>query len=211
MPMPDRIYAYNLLQINSAQSMFTPEFLQRVDAQAPLQLLRDAYAEAAASGQLNRMLALDLRFTLADNDLYKVSSMCGLAGIEVAYPMLNDALVAFSTRLPEALKLKGMKLRYFFKEALRDFLPIEIINKRKHGFGLPIGVWMRSHPALRDLAYDALDALASRGVVQRPFIGHLIDQHRTDNAAYWGNEIWVLSQLELWLQAHGFPRGRPLL
>ena len=211
MPMPDRLYAYNLLELHSAPVMFTPEFLQRVDVDTPLGLIRDAYVHAAASGQLNRMLALDLRFTLADNDLYKVSSMCGLAGVDVAYPMLNDALVAFSMRLPEALKLKGRKLRYFFKEALRDFLPLEIINKRKHGFGLPIGVWMRSHAPLRDLAYDALDALVARGVVQRSFVAHLMEQHDVDNAAYWGNEIWVLSQLELWLQAHGFPRGQALL
>jgi asparagine synthase (glutamine-hydrolysing) len=211
MPMPDRIYAYNLLQLNSAEAMLTPEFLHVIDVETPLGLLRDAYVHASATGQLNRMLALDLQFTLADNDLYKVSSMCGLAGIDVAYPMLNDALVAFSTHLPEELKLKGRKLRYFFKEALRDFLPIDIINKRKHGFGLPIGVWMRSHPPLRDLAYDALDALAGRGVVQRSFITHLTEQHHADNAAYWGNEIWVLSQLELWLQAHGFPRGQALV
>jgi asparagine synthase (glutamine-hydrolysing) len=211
MPMPDRIYAYNLLELRSAHAMLTPQFIARIDVETPLQLLRDAYLNASASGQLNRMLALDLRFTLADNDLYKVSSMCGLAGVDVAYPMLNDALVAFSTRLPETLKLKGTKLRYFFKEALRDFLPVEIINKRKHGFGLPIGVWMRSHPPLRDLAYDALDALVARGVVQRPFVAHLMEQHHADNAAYWGNEIWVLSQLELWLQAHGFARGQPLV
>jgi len=47
--------------------------------------------------------------------------------------------------------------------------------------------------------------------VQRSFVAHLTEQHHADNAAYWGNEIWVLSQLELWLQAHGWPRGRALL
>ena len=40
------------------------------------------------------MMALDLRFTLADNDLYKVNKMCGWSA-DVAYPMLNDELVAF--------------------------------------------------------------------------------------------------------------------
>ena len=53
---------------------------------------------------------------------------------------LDDALLEFSCRLPVEYKLRGLKLRWFFKEALRGFLPDEIITKKKHGFGLPFGV-----------------------------------------------------------------------
>ena len=154
---------------------------------------------------------MDLQFTLADNDLYKVNKMCEMVGLDVAYPMLNDELVAFSARLPVHLKLKGTKLRYFFKEALKDFLPPEIIAKHKHGFGLPIGVWMQSHAPLKTLVYDAVRDLASRGVVRSEFIDRVMSEHKSGHAAYWGGEIWVLSQLELWLQSHGWPAGQPLV
>jgi asparagine synthase (glutamine-hydrolysing) len=136
--------------------------------------------------------------------------MCELAGVEVAYPMLADGLVAFSMRLPAHLKLKGTRLRYFFKESLRDFLPREIIAKRKHGFGLPVGIWMRTHAPLQNLVYDAVRALGTRGIVKPSFIERIIAEHQADYATYWGGEIWVLSQLELWLAQHGYPPGQPL-
>jgi len=210
-PLPDRLHAYNMLRRNPLDSVFTEEFIEQVDPDTPLNLFRGVYEAAHAQSPLNRTLALDLQFTLADNDLYKVNKMCELVGLDVAYPMLNDELVAFSARLPPNLKLRGTKLRYFFKEALKDFLPREIIAKHKHGFGLPIGVWMQSHAPLRELVYDAVHALGSRGVVRPSFIDQLMSEHRFGHAAYWGDQIWVLSQLELWLQAHGWASGKRLV
>jgi asparagine synthase (glutamine-hydrolysing) len=148
------------------------------------------------------MLALDLPITLADNDLPKVSRMTELAGVEVAYPFLSDELVAFSLRVPSRLKLKGRQLRWFFKHALRDFLPREILTKPKQGFGLPFGVWTREHPGLRDLARQSLDALKGRGLVRPEFVDELWDLHQNVHAAYYGVMIWILMILEQWLQAH---------
>jgi asparagine synthase (glutamine-hydrolysing) len=209
-PVPMRLHAYNMLRRNAPESVFTADFLASVNPATPLDLLTDVYDGAHAHGPLNRMLALDLQFTLADNDLYKVSRMCELAGVEVAYPMLADGLVAFSMRLPAHLKLKGTRLRHFFKESLRDFLPREIIAKRKHGFGLPVGIWMQTHAPLRGLVYDAVRALGTRGIIQPSFVERIIAEHQADYATYWGGEIWVLSQLELWLAQHGYPPGQPL-
>ncbi len=204
-PMPERMHAYNMVVRTSAEAVFCDDFLATVAPDTPAQLFGAVYRSADARGWLNRVLAVDLRYTLADNDLRKVSSMCDLAGVAVDYPLLDDDLMAFSGRLPAALKLKGLRLRWFFKEALRGFLPDAILRKRKHGFGLPIGVWMRTHAPLRTLMYDAVDSLASRGIVRRSFVERLIAHHRADAPAYWGGEIWVLAQLELWLQAHATP------
>ncbi|HAF54216.1 MAG TPA: asparagine synthase, partial [Thauera sp.] len=65
----------------------------------------------------------------ADNDLPKVIGTTQLAGVEVAFPLLSDELTDFSTTLPPEWKLKRLTLRWFFKEALRGFLPDEIIAK----------------------------------------------------------------------------------
>ena len=211
LPVPMRVYAHNMLQRSGFANVFTPEFLSRVDAAMPSKLLCGVYDDADAQSVLNRMLAVDLQFTLGDNDLYKVSRMCEMAGVEAAYPMLDDDLVAFSLRLPSRLKLKGRRLRWFFKEALRDFLPPEVIVKRKHGFGLPVGLWMHSHPPLRELGYGAVRALGMRGVIRPDFLERMMASHQDDDAAYWGNELWVMSQLELWLQHHGWAAGRALL
>src|ERR1700690_1348054 len=103
--------------------------------------MREVYFRTHGDHPVQRMMHLDLKFTLADNDLRKVSRMAEIAGVEVRYPMLDDDLVALSGQLPPDYLVKGPYLRWFFKQALREFLPTVIINKSKHGFGLPFGVW----------------------------------------------------------------------
>jgi asparagine synthase (glutamine-hydrolysing) len=184
--------------------MFVPDFLATVDMQEPRTLLAQAYHGAHAGTLINRMLALDLRFTLADNDLPKISRACELAGVEARYPLLDDAVVAFSAGLPPRLKLKGTRLRYFFKESLRGFLPEEIITKTKHGFGLPFGPWLQTHRPLRQLALDNLSDLKSRGIIRPEFIDELTSTHVESHAGYYGSMVWVLMMLEHWLKRHPF-------
>jgi len=204
LPMPARYDNYNLLERLGPANMFVPDFLATVDMQEPRTLLALAYHGAHAGTLINRMLALDLRFTLADNDLPKVSRACELAGIEARYPLLDDAVVAFSAGLPPRLKLKGTRLRYFFKESLHGFLPEEIITKPKHGFGLPFGPWLQTHRPLRQLALDSLADLKSRGIIRPEFIDELTSTHVESHAGYYGSMVWVLMMLEHWLKRHPF-------
>jgi asparagine synthase (glutamine-hydrolysing) len=202
-PMPARLETYNFIQRMTPQALFTPAFLARVDTGHPPALLEASYEEAPAHTLVNRMMYLDWTITLADNDLRKVGRMCGLAGIDVRYPMLDDALIDLSLRVPAALKLRGRTLRWFYKQALRDFLPPEIIAKTKHGFGLPFGVWLAESAELQQLVYGSLEALKGRGVVRPDFIDRLCASQRDEHAAYYGDLVWVLSMLELWLTEHG--------
>jgi asparagine synthase (glutamine-hydrolysing) len=148
------------------------------------------------------MLAYDWRFTLAANDLPKVSGTTRLAGEAVEYPFLDDDLVDFATRLPPALKVRGLTLRYFFKEALRGFLPDEIIRKRKHGFGLPFGPWLRRNAPLRKMAQNALEGLSERGIVRRELVQELFSTRLAQHPSYFGEMVWVLMMLEHWIAAN---------
>lgn len=199
-PMPARTETYNLLERYGHEEVFTREFLATVDTGQPLFLLNEVYHHAHARSLINRMLAFDHKFTLADNDLPKVVKACELAGMEAAFPFLNDEMVAFSARLAPDLKLKGTRLRYFFKEALRNFLPDEIITKQKHGFGLPFGVWLQSHKPLQSLAADSLSDLKSRHIVRAGFIDKLLGEHLDEHAGYHGTMVWVLMMLEQWFR-----------
>ena len=149
--------------------------------------------------QLNRHLAFDWRYTLAEADLPKVRGTTGMAGLNVGFPLLHPEVLAFSMKLPQHYKLKGLKLRWFFKEALRGFLPDEIITKKKHGFGLPFGVWVVRDPALHALAADALASLGTRGIVRPEFITRLLTTHLPAHPGYYGEMVWILMMLELWL------------
>lgn len=201
-PMPGRYDNYNLLERLGAANVFTTEFLASVDIQKPHLDTAKMYQQAHAETLINRMLALDFKYTLSDNDLPKVTRSCELAGVSVRFPLLDDAVVAFSATLAPGLKLKGTRLRYFFKEALRGFLPDEILTKTKHGFGLPFGVWLRTHPVLQQIAFDSLTDLKKRGIVRAAFIDELTSTHVQSHANYYGTMVWVLMMLEQWFKHH---------
>jgi asparagine synthase (glutamine-hydrolysing) len=200
-PLPGRLESYNFLQRSPLAEVFEADFLASVDIAEPILLHREAYERTASQSAVDRMMHLDLKFTLADNDLRKVSRMCEVAGLEARYPLLDDALVEFSGEIPASLKVKGMKLRYFFKQALKDFLPAETLAKPKHGFGLPFGVWLKEHGELADLAHESLAAFERRGILRPSYLKGLLTQHEAAHATYFGVMIWVIMMLEQWLAA----------
>ena len=201
-PLPDRLQMYNMLLRLGAENILTPEFLAQTDAMGPLQQQRKVWAQAGGNASaLNRMLAFDWRYTLAESDLPKVCGTVHLAGLRVGFPFLDRRLLDFSLRLPTAYKLKGLKLRWFFKEALRGFLPDEILTKRKQGFGLPFGVWVNRHEGLRSFATESLHSLGQRRIVQTTFIDQLLKELLPAHPGYYGEMLWILMMLEQWLRA----------
>jgi asparagine synthase (glutamine-hydrolysing) len=201
-PMPDRQELYNLLLRVGPSQVLEPALLDAVDIGAPLREQQAVWRHAEAASEIDRNLAFDWRYTLAESDLPKVCGSTALAGVGVGFPFLDDRLLAFSMSLPPEYKLKGLKLRWFFKEALRGFLPDEIIAKRKHGFGLPFGVWALRDEGLRGLSNDLLRSLGTRGVVQPDFVRRLQQDLLPAHPGYYGEMVWILAMLELWLRAH---------
>ena len=200
--MPDRLQMYNLLLRLGVADVLTPSFLASVDLDGPARQQRMVWNASRTESQVNRTLAYDWRYTLAESDLPKVRGTTELAGIGVGFPFLDARLLEFSQRLPVDYKLRGLKLRWFFKEALRGFLPDEIITKKKQGFGLPFGVWLTRHTALKKLAVESLGSLSTRGIVQPAFISTLIDQRLPEHPGYYGEMVWILMMMEQWLQHH---------
>lgn len=201
-PLPERLWFYSFLEQTDPESVFSADFLSSVDRSGVAKVLKNTYDSATAASALNRMLHLDWQITLADNDLRKVGQACALAGVRVEYPLLDDAILDFSTGIPSAWKLQPGSLRKFYKEAMRGWLPDATLNKAKHGFGLPFGVWMREHAPLRELAHDKVIRLGDRKIFSRQFLETAIRQHQTGHASYFGELVWVLCALELWLEAN---------
>jgi len=206
-PLPERLESWNFMYRTDLGSMLDPGFRAAVDPRAPLAVMAEVYASTDSRSLLHRMLNYDWHYTLSDNDLRKVGTMCALGGVRVAYPMLDPRVLDLSIRVPPRMKMKGLELRSFFKQAMQGFLPVEILNKTKHGFGLPFGVWLKSHARLGDLIYGLLTDLKARRIVSAAFLDDLIVQHRGGHASYFGYAIWDLAMLEAWLQAHGARPG----
>ena len=209
--MPDRMETYNLLSRIGVAEVLHPDLLGEIQPGNPLDLIRAAYDGADAEGIVNRMLARDMRFTLADDDLVKVRGACDLAGVDAVFPFLDEGVVDFSLTLPSRWKVDRTRLRPFFKEALSDFLPPAVISKSKHGFGLPFGVWLVGDKGLRELAGDSLATLAGRGIVRADFLDRLMTRYLAEHPGYYGTMVWILMMLEQWFQTRAAPVSMPAM
>lgn len=201
-PMPARLQMYNLLLRLGPAEVLSPAFLASIDQQSPSRHQREVWNEVSDASELNRTLAFDWRYTLSESDLPKVRETTRLAGVGVGFPMLNRRLLDFSLTLPGDYKLRGLKLRWFFKEALRGFLPDEILAKKKQGFGLPFGVWLTQHSALMDLAKNSVQGLAARGVLRADFVKPMFQTLLREHPGYYGEMVWISMMLEQWLRTH---------
>jgi asparagine synthase (glutamine-hydrolysing) len=199
-PLPERMESYNLLLRLGVGEVFEKDFLARVDVSGPLEQQRRVWQQVHGASSLNSLLAFDWRYTLAEADLPKVCGSAALAGVAVGFPFLDRRVVDFALSLPSDYKLKGLKLRWFFKEALRGFLPDEILTKKKQGFGLPFGVWTIRHAGLRAFVRDSLRSFAQRGVVNPRFTDELLESRLPQHPGYYGDMVWILVMLEQWLR-----------
>jgi asparagine synthase (glutamine-hydrolysing) len=203
-PNPRRILSYNFFLNADVSKIFESDFLVESAEPTWLAIAEEHFRSARASSELNRLLYMDMKMTLADNDLRKVSGTAELAGIRVRYPLLDTRLAEFSGRIPTNLKLKGMEKRYIFKRAMKGILPEKILHKKKHGFGVPLGQWFLHDNGLKSLVNDVLSdpRTRQRGYFRPGFLDELVGLHQRENAGFYGEIIWYIVALELWHREH---------
>jgi asparagine synthase (glutamine-hydrolysing) len=208
---PRRMFSYDPMLSEPLTELLTDDFFAAVAADDILAAAEARYNHPApGTSELNRLLYLDLKLAIADNDVRKVSGMTELAGIKVRYPFLDIQLAEFSGRIPSRLKLRGFQKRYIFKQALADFLPPEVLNKTKHGFGAPVPVWMRTDPGwhgfIGDLLHDA--RTRQRGYIKPVVFDRFWRQLADDGASFYGESLWPWLMLELWHRGQESNGGR---
>lgn len=203
-PAVDRFFAYQMYFRDHADEYFSDDFAGSVEREFPLEMPRRHYERAGDIANLNRLLYIDLKLAVSDNDLFKVNRMAETQGIQVRYPFLDPYVAEVAGKIPANLKLKGWSKRYIFKKAFRNLLPEEILQKKKHGFGLPTGDWLRHHAGFRELARSLLlDARSvQRGYFRKPALERLLKLHDEEKSSYYGSQIWTFMMLELWHRHH---------
>ncbi len=169
----------------------------RVDV---LNLYRAAFAATNAQDPLNRMLYVDTRFYLPNDMLVKVDRMTMAHGLEAREPMLDYRLVEFAASVPPGLKLKYLfKKKYLLKKAMQGKLPDQILWRKKAGFNVPNGRWIKGD--LKAFVTDHLSPIRVRetGLFDPQSVDNLLHDHfseRADNS----HQLWGLLSLMLWFQ-----------
>ena len=151
------------------------------------------------NGSLNRYLAFDQRYYLADDILQKVDRMSMAHSLEVRPPFLDHRIVEFAARLPEKMKIDGRQHKVVLKSLMRDKLPPCVLQRRKTGLDIPTHDWLRG--TLRPLLMDTLSAAAidETGLFRREQIEFFIKQHM-ERRANLGYHLWGLLILFLWIK-----------
>jgi asparagine synthase (glutamine-hydrolysing) len=142
-------------------------------------------------------MATDVSSYLPYDLLVKVDITSMANSLEARSPFLDHEVMEFAARLPVKIKMRGRRLKYLLKRAFADLLPAEIVNRRKMGFGVPVGQWFRG--PLRELLRDALLSRQSvdRGYFRQTAIQQLVAQHLEARADH-TFQLWNLLMLELW-------------
>jgi asparagine synthase (glutamine-hydrolysing) len=198
--LPERMEASNLLHGYGRSEVVESSFMAGVDPTAPAGALNQSWWASDGVSQVNQMIALDLKYSLADRQLPGACRACDLSGLDIAFPFLGDAVVAFAARLAPHQKLDGERLGPFLRDALRGIVARKInqANDEPAAGELPFGYWLQSDDRIRALAFDSLSDLKRRGIIRAGFIDTLLATRLAEEPAYHGRMVWLLMMLEQW-------------
>ena len=172
----------------------------------------DAFAPAlerwedAPGGAAESMSRVDLQTYLVEL-LMKQDQMSMAASIESRVPYLDHELVEYTMSIPASRRLSGFRTKAILRDAVRDVVPRSILERRKMGFPVPLGRWLRdpARPILDELVLGPR-ALA-RGLFEPAVLRALVADHRLGEADH-GERLWLLINLEIW-QRLFFDREEP--
>ncbi|MFN0084841.1 MAG: asparagine synthetase B family protein, partial [Blastocatellia bacterium] len=152
---------------------------------------------APAMAPADMAMSLDVNSYLPFDLLVKVDIATMAHGLEARSPFLDHEVMEFAARLPAEMKLRRGRLKHLLKRAFPDLLPPENVNRRKMGFGVPVGKWFRG--PLRELLCDTLfsERAARRGYFQTEEVRRLVNEHLESRADH-AFQLWNLLFLELW-------------
>jgi asparagine synthase (glutamine-hydrolysing) len=187
--------------------LFTREARAEFAAEPAAEPMMEFLAEMPRGvAPLEKLLALEQRFFLADHNLIYSDKMSMAVGVEARVPFLDADLVELAARIPAAVKQRHGVGKWVLKQAMASHLPRDIIHRPKSGFGAPVRRWI--HKDLRPLVRDVLSpgSLSRRGIFDPAAVGALVEDNDAGrlDASY---TLLSLTCIELWMRQFIDGRG----
>lgn len=178
------------------RQLLNPDVLKILNEYSTSDLFHKIYKTAPAEDHLSRIQYLDIKTYLCEDILTKVDRASMAVSLEVRCPLLDHVFMEYAARIPSKLKRVGKDGKHIFKRALKDYLPNDILYRKKMGFGVPILEWLRSN--LRDYSREIiLNGPASQTYLQRDYLEKLWNEHQVgirDSST----KLWSIMMLNLW-------------
>ena len=178
--------------------LYSEDLKRKLAAKVALSERFQKYAERVTTGEdLDVLLYLDSKTYLPGDILTKVDRMSMATSLETRAPLLDQKLIDFVTRIPAALKIVGKETKHIFKQAIRDLIPEEVMNRPKQGFGIPMSTWINQElrAKIRETLGDSLTR--QRGYFDYSYVELLLKEHERGRRDH-SKALWALLMLELW-------------
>jgi asparagine synthase (glutamine-hydrolysing) len=150
---------------------------------------------------LCRLVDVDLQTQLPDDLLMLTDRMSMATSLECRVPLLDDAIVDLASSLPPEMLVSGTRLKVALKQALRGVLPDEIIDRKKRGFGAPIGAWLKSELSANIDVTLGEGRIRQRGFFDWQVIQEMKQKHLSNKEDY-TDHLLALMNFELWSQIY---------
>ncbi|MDT7604715.1 MAG: hypothetical protein QOF61_2712 [Acidobacteriota bacterium] len=187
----------SVFDTEAKDDLYTAEFRARMMPHHAADFLSPWFARANGAGVVDAALLADTMTYLPNDLLVKVDIASMANSLEARAPFLDHHVIEFAASLPEELKLRGRTTKYLLKKVLRKLLPAENLDRRKQGFGVPIGHWFRGEmqPFLRETLLS--EKSLRRGLFKPEAVRRLVEEHTTGQRDH-AHRLWTLLMLELW-------------
>ena len=118
-------------------------------------------------------------------------------GVESRVPYLDEGVLGVVSQIPNRLLVKNFKTKHFMRLVVRDLLPREIVERKKHGFNVPTSTWLEGE--LKEVAEQFLgeNSVKKRGYFNSGHVQNVLRNYSKSKGLY-GRQFWSLFALELW-------------
>jgi len=197
----DYAYARRLISFSPDHKnrIYSDYFRSEIDMDDSMLLMKKLWEDAGPISLLEKMLYSDQHLYLAEVLTVKMDIATMSNSLEGRSPFLDHEFVETAASFPPEMKFRKLTSKYILKKKIHGFLPDEILNREKMGFGLPVGEWFKKD--LKDYLCSILlsDSFARRGFFNPDGVRKMVDEHISGSAVH-THRLWNLLVFELWAE-----------
>ncbi|MCU0237816.1 MAG: asparagine synthase (glutamine-hydrolyzing), partial [Pyrinomonadaceae bacterium] len=179
--------------------LVSKNFRANLNGNKPIDVLQKWFNKTEGLGIIDATMFTDQMSYLPNDLLPKVDIASMAVSLEARSPLLDHKVIEFAASLPQNIKINGTETKSLLKKVAAKLVPKEVIYRRKMGFGVPIGSWIRKdmNAFVRETLLS--EKFAKRDLFNQAKVVELLDKHDSNKEDF-ATPIWTLLMLEMWFQ-----------
>jgi asparagine synthase (glutamine-hydrolysing) len=179
------------------EQLFSSRAMNALDDADSIARMQTFFDADNANELTDRMLYTDLMTRVSDHNLVMSDRMSMACSLEVRSPFVDPKVIEFAARLPTNMKIRRRQLKYLLRKVAARYIPAELVNLPKQGFGFPVGRWMRSDLKKLVIGRLANSRFVDAGIFRADYLQRIVQEHMTGKKDH-SYRLWLLLSLEIW-------------